>query len=686
MRMIYGTVAQADTTPADGRQVAEAETRAVTRMMAALGNCPWESDAVRSLPGAHGWCTLAVQAAGEGAAIHDTHALLPSLGGLTIAADARLDNRAELCAALAIGPDERAALDDAGLLLRAYRQWGTSCPEHLLGDFAFALWDEPAGRLFCARDFVGVRPFYYHYAPSNGRLVCAGGLPAMVAHPAVPSSLNLAYVRAYLQYPVGQFEHPEYTFYQEIHKLPPAHCLAVTREGLRRWAYWQPGRTTQRRYACERDYVEELRALLNAAVACRIESPYPIGAHVSGGLDSSSLAVLAHRMLRTQGRGIIGFSWAPPPPADPAELPPNDERLLVEAVRAAEGFPVRYTTLTPDHALAHARRDITVQPTTTLLSELAASQEAAGLGIRTILSGWGGDELVAFNGRGYFADLLRRGRWVTLQRELTLWSRLLGVAAWKLWIGSGLMPLLPTAVRRHVQPGDAFRPRPLPASLRPDFAATLAGVEPLGRPGAHERPGVKNTQIALLQHGHLSYRMESWAGHGATLGITYVFPLLDRRLVEFALSIPGWLFFKDGRRRYLYRTAMAGILPDTVRWIDVKEDPIRFHADWLARESATGPVRAALLARTDNPRVDTAQLASELVCDGSWVAESRGSGESQERHRRIRQRTLTDRATRLAFATSGVNSHPPESPSQSDTATDGRSGHEKGQQQRGYEV
>jgi asparagine synthase (glutamine-hydrolysing) len=678
MRMIYGTVAQASTAPADGREMAEAERRAVTRMMAALGDCPWESDALRSLPGARGWCTLAVQAAGEGGATHDTHTLLPNLAGLTIAADARLDNRAELCAALAIGPDERAALDDAGLLLRAYRQWGTDCPEHLLGDFAFALWDEAAGQLFCARDIVGVRPFYYHHAPSTGHFVCAGGLPAMVAHPAVSGSLDLAYVRAYLQYPVGQFEHPEHTFYQEIHKLPPAHCLTVTREELRRWAYWRPGRTAQRRYGCERDYVEELRALLDAAVACRIESPYPIGAHVSGGLDSSSLAVLAHRMLRTRGRGITGFSWAPPPPDGPAELPPNDERLVVEAVRTAEGFPVRYTTLTPDHALAHARRDITVQPTTTLLSELAASQDAAGLGIRTILSGWGGDELVAFNGRGYFADLLRRGRWITLQRELALRSRLLGVAAWKQWIGSGLMPLLPLAVRRHLQPGDAFRPRPLPASLRPDFAAALAGVEPLDRPGAHERPGVRNTQIALLQHGHLSYRMESWASHGAMLGITYVFPLLDRRVVEFALSIPGWLFFKDGRRRYLYRTAMAGILPDTVRWIDVKEDPVRFQADWLARENATGRVRAALLARAANPRVDVTQLASELAASelahgGSWMANSGDSGGSEERHRQIRQRTLTDRATCLAFAVSGVSNRPPEVPSHGDTATDGRS-------------
>jgi asparagine synthase (glutamine-hydrolysing) len=654
--MIYGTVAPANAAPAGRCEAADTQTYAVTRMMAALDDCPWENDALRSLPGAHLCCTLAVQAAGEGAATRSAQTLLPSLGGLTVAADARLDNRAELCAALAVGPDERAALDDAGLILRAYGLWGTACVEHLLGDFAFALWDETAGLLFCARDFVGVRPFYYHHAASPGRFVCAGGLPAMVAHPAVPRSLSLAYVRAYLQAPVTQFQHPEHTFFEEIHKLLPAHCLTVTREGLRRWAYWQPDRIPGRHHAEERDYVEELRALLGVAVACRLESSSPVGAHISGGLDSSSLAVLAHRDLQTRGRAITGFSWAPPPPPDAAELPPHDERLLVEAVREAEGFAVRYTTLTPDHVLAHARRDITVQPTATLLPELATSQDAAGLGIRTMISGWGGDELLVFNGRGYFADLLRRGRWITLQRELTLRGRLHGVAVWKQWIVNCLLPLLPTAVQDRLRPGSFPRPLPLPACLRPDFAATLSGVEPLARPGARERPGVRNTQIALLQQGHLSYRMESWAGHGATLGITYAFPLLDRRLVEFALSVPDYLFFKDGWKRYLYRTAMAGILPDKVRWHAVKVDPAMAQADKQAREKAAGPVRAAILTRAHNPLVDVVRLAAALEAGESAAVTGDAESDLSNPRPRARQRAPAIRDTSLTFVATETES------------------------------
>ena len=154
-------------------------------------------------------------------------------------------------------------------------------------------------------------------------------------------------------------------------------------------------------------------SLLETAIACRCDSPFEVGAHLSGGLDSSSMAVLGDRYLKTQGKRITGFSWAPPLPDDPRAIDADDERHFVEAVRQYEDLPIRYTQLTSAHYLSILQRDRTVQPTTTLLSELAASEDAVNLGIRTMLSGWGGDELLVFNGRGYFADLVRRGKWGT---------------------------------------------------------------------------------------------------------------------------------------------------------------------------------------------------------------------------------------------------------------------------------
>ncbi len=648
MRMIYGSVAPGDGPVPTGGAVPDAESRAVDRMMAAMADCPWDEEDRRSLPGARTRCTLAAHVGSERRGGAEVRPLLPRLGRWTIAADVRLDNRGELCAALEIGPEERESLDDAGLILRAYRRWSAACVEHLRGDFAFAIWDEDAERLFCARDLAGTRPFYYCHAPGAGRFICAGDLRAIVAHPAVPRTLNRAYLLAYLQTPAGQFQHPAETFYQEIHKLPPAHCLTVDRDGLRGWAYWRPDRIPERRHPREAAYVEELLSLLTAAVSCRVDRPFPVGAHVSGGLDSSSLAVLAHRERRAHGSGITGFSWAPPP-VDPDGPPPHDERILVEAVRRAEGFPVRYTVLTSSHLLAHTRRDITVQPTAALRAELVASEQAAGLGIRTLVSGWGGDELLAFGGRGYLPELLRRGRWITLRRELARRRLRQGGSVWRHAIGGAVLPLLPTAIWHRLRPDDSPGPLPLPAMLRPEFAATLFDVEPLTQTDLRERPGVRRNQITLLQHGHLSYRMESWAAHGFTLGLTYAYPLLDQRVVEFALSIPGDLFYRDGWRRYLYRTAMAGILPDRVRWHAVKEDLAMAEAHRQAREDAAGLVRTAILARADNPFVDVARLAEVLAAEG--VGPSPGSPDGLRLRRRLfRKRAPLQRAVCLAFA------------------------------------
>ena len=101
--------------------------------------------------------------------------------GLTLAADTRLDDRATLCAALDVPHPERATISDGDLILRAYRRWGRDCPRRLLGDYAFAVWDARQRTLFCARDHIGVRPFYY--ALNGRRFVFASAVEAVLARP-----------------------------------------------------------------------------------------------------------------------------------------------------------------------------------------------------------------------------------------------------------------------------------------------------------------------------------------------------------------------------------------------------------------------------------------------------------------------------------------------------------------------
>lgn len=180
-------------------------------------------------------------------------------GSLVLTADARLDNRTDLAAALGCEP----ATTDAELLLAAYLRWGPQAPEYLLGDFAFAIWDAQRQRLFCARDHLGVKPFYYHHNP--GRLFCfASEIKALLALPQVPAELNEVRVADYL---LPMLEDQEITFYRQIVRLPPAHRMTVTRRGACLERYWA--------LDPEREIRHALRSRLRPSVPSRSSShPY----------------------------------------------------------------------------------------------------------------------------------------------------------------------------------------------------------------------------------------------------------------------------------------------------------------------------------------------------------------------------------------------------------------------------
>ena len=115
-------------------------------------------------------------------------------------------------------------------------------------------------------------------------------------------------------------------------------------------------------------------------------------------------------------------------------------------------------------------------------------------------------------------------------------------------------------------------------------------------------------QVSLLEFGHLQHRIEAWAAHGAALGLTYAFPLLDRRIVEFALSLPGRMFFRDGWKRWLYRTAMEGILPDAVPLEPDEFDNAAAHQLRSVLLEPAAVYRNRCSSDRDNPLVDVGVL------------------------------------------------------------------------------
>ena len=483
--------------------------------------------------------------------------------GLAVVADVRLDDRSALCEALGVPHAERAGLDDLDLIARAWARWGRDCPNHLLGDYAFAVWDRRARTLFCARDHMGVRPFYY--AETARGFVFASAVEAVLAAPGVDDRLDEATVATWLvrRKPLTNTR----TFFAQVRKLPPGHALEVAAGAPPRLhRHWRPERAPRVRLASDDAYAEELLDLCARAVRDRLRGPDPVGAHLTGGLDSSTVVVLAARELRRAGRPPpLAYTWLPPRDRQPAAAG-APEYDVIDAVCAGEGLRLfHHCEVDPEAQLVMLRRDGVYPGRVFLPWEESVQRQAGEHGVRVLLSGMGGDEGVSFNGRGFCAQLLLGGRWLRLAAECRArgWGlrQVLGETA------SSLPRRWLRLLRRlHRRDGQYF-PHPHP------FTAPAFNRRHLQWPPPRlQAVGVRRNQLLLLRNGHLSRNTERLAAAGARCGIEYRYPLLDRRLLEFALGLPPEQFRRGKHGRWLMRHAAQSLLPSDCCWRLVKDD------------------------------------------------------------------------------------------------------------------
>ena len=507
-------------------------------------------------------------------------------GGRVIVADARLDNRAELGRALGLRAGD---VPDSRLILAAHRRWGSACPQHLVGAFAFAIWDGGRGALFCARDHMGLRPF--HYWLGGGEFVFASEAGALLATGRPSGEVDETAFVATLVSHHGILK--ERSLHAGIAKLPPGESLEVTPGGrISRTTYWAPGPREPVRLSHRDDYADALREALECSVAAAVRGERHVGAHFSGGLDSSAVAVIAQRALQREGNALVRlFSWSPEPVEGTA---PDDERERVMSLAASLGVGVSWAELTPAGMDADFHRDVELIPNDTALYEYLILGEARERGIETMLSGWGGDEVASYRSHRHSRWLARSGRWRELFRETGITSRRRGLRGPRL---AGHVALrMVAAARSGADRGavwvDLGEVHPLAGEMQRDIARrTRCRLSP------------RDTQIALLASGHLTSRIEAWAYAGARAGVDYRYPMLDRRLIDLCLAFPPELWVKDGFSRWVFRRAMAPILPDDLCWGTPKHEPARIdtHLDlflggWEAPPGVLAPDRARLVA------------------------------------------------------------------------------------------
>jgi len=437
----------------------------------------------------------------------------------------------------------------------------------IVGDFAVARWTD--GRLTLARDHFGARPLVYTVKP-GAYLAFASSPRALLAAGLAPADLDEAVVASW---PLHEAPPSGRSAYAAIRRLEPAHILTAEDGKIQLDRFWRLN--VARRLPLDsdpRELAAETRRLLEQAVRRRLPPAGPCAADLSGGLDSSPLAAIAAR----QGRGVFAYTFC-----DEAG---EGDGPLADIVAAAEPGISQVRIASPGlwEGWRHGVEQGTLLPLAPDHPEEQRLRHAAGQGVGTILSGWGGDQIVSYQGRGAELEVARAGSLGKLWHALAAESRATGVAPLRLFAATVLMQALPQRTREKLR-RRLHRQNPLDEAI----------AERLSLIAAHRRDGLLFEPLPDSGDSHSNRRdaAEAWspqarldalAWHGARHGVRFAYPLLDLDLVEFSICVPGIFSRQAGHRRMLYRRALEGLLPEPVRLNPIKTQPFPREAQRVA--------------------------------------------------------------------------------------------------------
>ncbi len=354
---------------------------------------------------------------------------------------------------------------DAELVLRAYECWGESCPNRLLGDFAFAIWDARKKQLFCARDYVGVKPFYYH---RSATLFAFGSeIRSVLALETIPRRLNESRVVDFLVEELDR-EDEESTFYQDVQRLPAGHSLTVGPGRFVLRDYWDLKAPPVLKLGSLGEYGEAFREVFVEAVRCRLRSTHPVGSTLSGGLDSSSVVCTIRELLASELKEPLHTISL----VDADETKCGETPYIREVLRGGRVTPhiVRSDQVSAmTEQMQDSDEPFEIFCYFTNWFGFAAAKKA---GVRVLLDGISGDHITP--PYTYLATLVRSLQWNTLRRELSFGAKAFDESRLSILRTHGLAPMLPGLfeVWRRLR-GRKPRPYPEGSCIDPDFALRM---------------------------------------------------------------------------------------------------------------------------------------------------------------------------------------------------------------------
>lgn len=532
----------------------------------------------------------------------------PQHSSLTLVGDLRIDNRNELKAQLlGIGHLQKEVVTDADIALAAYIKWQADCANHLIGDFAFVVWDSNKRELFAACDQMGMRCIHYRW--DSGTLFIATEVKQILAVQKSPASIHKPMLGVWL---AGYSGDPTWSFYENIQRLPPAHALLAKADSLNTWQYWSIDTSKRIRYRHEDDYAEHFKELFLESVRCRI-SQQVTGLFLSGGVDSGSVAAAAG-WCRQQDAALPelrAYCYAF------ETLSQCDERHISDRIAAHYGFPTSNIPAEAAYPLAGYPNEAGPDLDGPLMGAYTALhvltlKTAYAEGCRVMLTGSHGDQMIG----GGITDawgLLRRGLFHTLHRELDIYAQWKSIsrlqAANRLLGKSAIAALISTqGYDRLRQLRDQLTNRKrhsqekvIPWWIDPDFAQSIQLADLLQKYPKYEFIGSARRQRRQVSRAPLESKGEIWGERlFARYGLVRADPWADLRLLEFVNAIPQHLINRLSESKRLAKQAMRNIVPEPARTAMGKIYPDRLYEqamrDW-AKDTFTDLTHNSIASR-----------------------------------------------------------------------------------------
>ena len=456
-----------------------------------------------------------------------------------------------------------ATRSDTEVMIHGWEEWGESSVEHLRGMFAYALWDSRAGTLFLARDRLGKKPLYYTVV--NGTLCFGSEIKAMLAYPEIPREVNPIALDAYLTY---RYVPGSITMFQGIQKLLPGQRLTWRDGKLSLRQYWQPRYEAHAQAASEEEYIERTTELLREAVRIRLMSEVPLGAFLSGGLDSSIIVgLMAGLMDQPVKTFSVGFGEG------------GDIDEVAHAKIVAEHFGTDHHELTvkADAAELLPRlvwhmdepvADSAAIPTF-LISEVARKE------VTVVLTGEGSDELFAGYPR-YYGDRL-----LSMVEFLPQPARKPLAAAGHLFPSTSDQRLVRYAHRALSAAGQSRAERYrnwMTVFRQPEkdalYSSSLRAALGQGQQAHPGEPLLSGPITRDFLHMMLEYDVLGWLPEdllmkvdkmGMAASIEARMPFLDHVLFEYVAGMPEEMKLRGRTSKYILRQIARGLLPESIR-------------------------------------------------------------------------------------------------------------------------